>query len=83
MSTVTTNLRRHLWLFVLIAAGLATATAAYGAAKLVAQEGACPTASACYRQNCEKACKTMYCISSSCPDPGPIGSYCYVCSEIY
>lgn len=50
---------------------------------LLAQEGSCPTAGACYRQNCPQGCTRFACNAElGCPEPGEIGPWCFVCSHV-
>lgn len=62
---------------------VAVATIAFSTASVSArQSGACPTEDACYRQNCDEACVTYVCNPTVCPNPGQIGSRCYVCDDM-
>lgn len=75
-------MKRGLIRFAIMLGVVIAGAVGYGAPEaLVGQAGACPTEDACYRANCDEACKTNFCTPGSCPDPGELGERCYVCAN--
>lgn len=68
------------WFTMFTAIGAAAACGYLTTNSVAAQEGSCGTAGACYRQNCPGRCGATSCAPQFCPDPGTLGSFCYICN---